>query len=162
MDPLELAKPAKGETLTKWANREAAYRLARRPAAKRAAKGPAAAVLTPEAPNQLAVIQVAQRLYKALAALLEPGLVVVAPKAGGKALALAIAPLKGLTADQAKARPDEVQAAIRKALKKAARKTAEKSTKTPTSERSLGSAKAPGGGIGKTGRFTDQALQREW
>ena len=44
---------------------------------------------------------------------------VVAPKAGGKALALAVAPLKGLTADQTKLELDEVQRAIRKALKKA-------------------------------------------
>ena len=51
MDPQQVAKPAKGETLTKWAHREAAYRLAQRPAAKRAQKGPAAAVLTPEAPQ---------------------------------------------------------------------------------------------------------------
>jgi hypothetical protein len=52
--------------------------------------------------------------------------VVVAPKAGGKALALAVAPLKGLTVEQAKGQPDKVQRAIRKALKKAARKTLEK------------------------------------
>jgi hypothetical protein len=51
MDPTEVAKPAKGETLTKWADREAAYRLGQRPAAKRAQKGPGAAVLTPEAPK---------------------------------------------------------------------------------------------------------------
>ena len=131
MDPLEVAKPAKGETLTVWANREAEYRLAQRPAAKRAQKGPAAAVLAPEAPDQLAVVQVPQGLYNALAALLELGLVVVAPKAGGKALALAVAPLKGLTVDQAKAQPDEVQRAIRKALKKATEKTIEKSSKPP-------------------------------
>jgi hypothetical protein len=129
MDPLEVAKPANGETLTKWANREAEYRLARRPAAKRAQKGPAAAGLTPDAPNQLTVVRVAQGLYNALAALLEPGLVVVAPKAGGKALALAVDPLKGRTADQAKAKPDKVQRAIRKALKKATEKTVEKSSK---------------------------------
>jgi hypothetical protein len=117
MDPLEVAKPAKGETLTKWANREAEYRLGQRPAGKRAQNWPAAAVLTPQAPNQLAVVQVAQGLYNALTALLELGVVVLAPKAGGKALALAVAPLKGLTVDQAKAQPDEVQAAIRMALK---------------------------------------------
>ena len=162
MDPLEVAKPANGETLTKWADREAAYRLARRPSGKRAEKGPGAAVLAPEAPDQLAVVQVAQRLYSALTALLEPGLVVVTPKAGGKALALAVAPLKGLTADQAKAKPNKVQRAIRKALKKALGKTIEKSSKPPASGNSLESAKARGGGIGKTGRSTDQALQREW
>ncbi len=105
-----------------WNYWQAAYRLARRPAAKRASKGPAAAVLAPEATNQLAIVQLAQGLYNALTALLEPGVVVVAPKASGKALALAVAPLKGLTADQAKAQPGKVQRAIRKALKKAARK----------------------------------------
>jgi hypothetical protein len=162
MEPLEVAKPAKGETLTKWAGREAAYRLARRPAGKRAQKGPAAAVLTPEAPDQLTVVQVAQGLYNALTALLELGVVVVAPKAGGKALALAVAALKGPTADKAKLGPDEVQRAIRKALKKAARKTAEKSTKTPTSERSLKSAKARGGGIGRPRSSPHQAFRREW
>jgi hypothetical protein len=104
----------------------------------------------------------AQGLYNALTALLEPGLVVVAPKAGGKALALAVSPLKGLTVNQAKAQPDKVQAAIRKALKKALGKTIEKPSKTPTSERSLESAKAPGGGIGRPRSSTDQALQREW
>ncbi len=51
MDPLEVAKPAKGETLTVWANREAEHRLGQRPGAKRAKKGPAAAVLAPEAPK---------------------------------------------------------------------------------------------------------------
>ena len=135
MDPLEVAKPAKGETLTKWADREAAYRSARRPTAKRAEKGPTAAVLAPEAtPGQLPVVRVPQGLYNALTALLQPGVVVVGPKAGGKALALAVAPLKGLTVDQAKAQPDEVQRAIRKALKRALGKTAEKSTKTPASD----------------------------
>ncbi len=150
--------PAKGESLTVWANREAAYRLAQRPVAKRAQKGPVAAGLAPEPPNQLAVVQLAQGLYSALTALLELGVVVVDPKAGGKALALAVAPLKGLTLNQAKAKPDEVQRSIRKALKKAL----EKSSKPPASRKSLKSAKVRGGGIGKKRRSTDQALQREW
>ncbi len=162
MDPLEVAKPARGETLTKWADREAAYRLARRPAAKRAQKGPAAAVLTPEAPNQLAVVQVPQGLYSALTALLGPGLVVVAPKAGGKALALAVAPLKGLTVDEAKLEPSQVQRAIRKALKKALGKTVEKSSKRPASGKSSKSAKVRGAGIARPRPSPDQALQREW
>ena len=104
----------------------------------------------------------AQGLYSALTALLELGLVVVAPKAGGKALALAVCPLKGLTADRAKAKPHEVQWAIRKAVKKALGKTVEKSSKPPASGNSLKSAKVRGGGIGKTRRSTDQAPQREW
>ena len=162
MDPLEVAKPANGETITKWAECEAAYRLARRPAAKRAQKGPVTAVLTPEAPDQLAVVQVAQGLHRALTALVEPGLVVVAPKAGGKALALAVAPLKGLTVDHAKLEPCEVQRAIRKTLKKALGKTLEKSSKPPASGKSPKLAKAPGNEIGKKGRPADQAPQREW
>jgi hypothetical protein len=162
MDPLEVAKAANGETLTKWADCEAEYRLARRPAAKRAQKGPAAAVLTPEAPDQLAVVQVAHGLYSALTALLEPGLVVVAPIAGGKALALAVAPLKGLTSDQAKAKPYEVQRAIRKALKRATEKAVEKSSKPPASEKSLKLDKARGDVISRPRSSTDQALQREW
>ncbi len=162
MDPQQVAKPAKGETLTKWADREAAYRLARRPATKRAQKGPAAAVSAPDAPDQLAVVQVPQGLYNALAALLELGLVVVAPIAGGKALAVAVAPLKGLTVDKAKAQPLKVQRAIRKALKKATERIIEKSSKPPALGKSLKLDKARGGGIGKTGRSTDQAPQREW
>ena len=114
--------------------------------------------MAPEPPNQLAVVQLAQGLYSALTALLELGVVVVDPKAGGKALALAVAPLKGLTLNQAKAKPDEVQRSIRKALKKAL----EKSSKPPASRKSLKSAKVRGGGIGKKRRSTDQALQREW
>ena len=142
MDPSEVAKPAKGETLTKWAEREAEYRLAQRPAAKPAQKAPVAAVLAPKAPNQLAVVQLAQGLYSALTALLEPGVVVVGPKAGGKALALAVAPLKGLTVDQAEAEPYKVQRAIRKAMKKALGKTVEKSSKPPASTKSLKSPEA--------------------
>ena len=141
MNPLEVAKPANGETLTVWANREAEYRLARSPAAKRAEKGPRAAVLTPEAPNQLAVVRVAKGLYSALTALLERGLVVATPNVGEKALALAVAPLKGLTADQAKAKPDKVQRAIRKVLKKAARRTLEKPSKANGSKKAVEPAK---------------------
>jgi hypothetical protein len=80
-------------------------------------------------PYQLAVVELTQGLYSALTTLLELGLLVVTPKAGGKALALAVAPLKGLTVDQVKLQPDKVQRAIRKALKKAARKTIEKPSK---------------------------------
>ena len=76
-------------------------------------------------------------------------------------MALAVAPLKGLTVDQAKAQPDEVQRAIRKALKRALGKTAEKSTKTPASNEILKSPEARSGGIGKTGRYTDQASRKE-
>ena len=162
MDPQQVAKPTNGETVTKWAGREAEYRLGQRPAAKRAQKAPAAAVLAPEAPNQLAVVQVAQRLYNALTGLLELGAVVVAPKAGGKALALAVAPLKGLTADQAKAKPYEVQAAIRKALKKALGKTIEKSSKPPALGKSPKLAKAPGSEVGKPRSSLDQGLQSDW
>jgi hypothetical protein len=82
--------PAKGESLTVSAGRDAEYRAGLRPAGKRAQKGPAAAGLAPQPPNQLAVVQVAQGLYKALTALLERGLVVVGLKAGGKALALVL------------------------------------------------------------------------
>jgi hypothetical protein len=78
---------------------------------------------------------VPQGLYNALAALLEPGLVVVTPKAGGKALALAVAPLKGLNVDKARGQPDEVQRAIRKALKKAAGKSLKKPSKTNGSKK---------------------------
>ena len=135
MDPLEVAKPGSGESLTIWANREAEHRLAQRPAAKRASKEPAAAVSAPEAPDQLAVVELAQGPYNALTGLLKLGAVVVTPKAGGKALALAIAPLKGLTVDQAKAQPGKVQRAIRKALKKATQKTLEKPPKANGSKK---------------------------
>ena len=61
----------------------------------------------------------------------------VAPKAGGKALGLTVAPLNGLTVDKAKAQPDKVQRAIRKALKKAARKTLEKPSKANASKKAV-------------------------
>jgi hypothetical protein len=53
-------------------------------------------------------------------------------------LAVAVAPLKGLTVDQAKLGPDEVQRAIRKALKKAARETLEKPSKANGSKKGVG------------------------
>jgi hypothetical protein len=49
--------------------------------------------------------------------------VVVTPKGGDEALALAIAPLKSLTADKAVRRPGKVRKAIKNALKTSQQKT---------------------------------------
>jgi hypothetical protein len=46
---------------------------------------------------RLAIAHITQALYAALSAMVEHGVVVVAPKAGANALALVIAPMKGLS-----------------------------------------------------------------
>ena len=162
MEPQGVLKPAKGENITEWADREAAYRSGQKPAAKRAQKAAVAAISTPEAPDELAVAQLPQALYAAIKGLLERKVVVIAPKAGGKALALAVAPLKGLTADQAKARPEKVHFAIRKALKKAFSKSAEKSSKPLASNKLPELSKFPRDGIDTPSRSPERALQDEW
>jgi hypothetical protein len=55
--------------------------------------------------------------------MVDQALVVVTPKGGGEALALAIAPLKSLTAEKAVSQPGKVRKAIKKALEKSRQKT---------------------------------------
>lgn len=162
MTPQQVLTPAKGESLTVWADREAEHRSRQRPARKRAQKAPAAAVLPAPPPGRLAAVELPQAAYNALAGLISIGLAVVAPKGGGNALALAVAPLKGLTADQAKTRPAQVYKAVRRALKKAAAISVAKPATPPSSDKRPNLVNLRRDKIVKPSSSPDQPRQSEW
>jgi hypothetical protein len=120
LDPAQVAKPAKGETITKWADREAAYRAQQNPAGARRQQAPARSAPASAASNQLPVVRLPQAQYGTLLDWLGHGLVVVASQDGRSPLAVAVARLKHLTASQAKIEPAKVHAAFGKALENAA------------------------------------------
>jgi len=65
--------------------------------AKKACKGGYSGHFDPSYPGHLAIAHITQALYTALSTTVEHGVVVVALKAGANALALVIAPMKGLS-----------------------------------------------------------------
>jgi hypothetical protein len=99
--------PAKGENITVWAKREADYRSGKRAAAKPVRKGPDKGDLVKPLLGQLAAISLTQAVYAAIVSVADQGVVIVTPKGGGEPIALAIAPLKGMTADKAVTKPVE-------------------------------------------------------
>lgn len=122
MTPQEVMKPAKGESVTVWAKREAEYRSGKRAAVKPAKKAPEKEVLTEPLSGQLATLPLTQAAYNAIMRVADQGVVVVTPRGGGEALALAAAPLKRLTTEDAIKEPGKVRKAIRKALIKSRQK----------------------------------------
>jgi hypothetical protein len=129
LDPAHVAKPAKGETITKWADREAVYRSQQKspPGHQQAATR---SVSAPSAPNQLPVVSLSRMQYDTFKHWLDYGLLVVTSKDRETPLAVAVARLKHLTAGQAKTQPVKVQAAIRKALQKAPGRSVSKPSKS--------------------------------
>jgi hypothetical protein len=119
MSPQEVMNPAKGETITIWANREAEYRAQARLKTKGQKEGSERAVTTEPLPGQLPSLSLTQAAYKAIQDMVGKGVVVVSPRGGDEALALAVAPLENLTADKAARKPRKVTAALKKALRTA-------------------------------------------
>lgn len=123
MTPHDVMNPAKGENITVWAKREADYRSGKRAAAKPVKKGPDKGDLVETLPGQLAVVSLTQAAHNAIANVADQGVVVITPKGGGEALALAVAPLKGMTANKAVTKPGRVRTAIRNTLEKSRQRT---------------------------------------
>ena len=128
MEPQQIKKPEKGESITKWANREAEYRKPRKAVRARPDTAEAGRSTTSEsAKRELPVIRPLEQRYCFLEKWTRKGLFLVDSKHWGCALAVIASPLGRLTADQAKSRPDKVRAVLQKALDKGIEKTAEMS-----------------------------------
>ena len=117
MEPQQITKPEKGESITKWADLEAEYRKPRKALHARPEMAKTGSS-SESAKSELPVIPVSKRRYCVLQKWTEKGLFVVAPKDNGCPLAVIVTPLRGLTADQAKSSPAKVRAGVQRALDK--------------------------------------------
>lgn len=142
-DPHDVMRPADGENVTIWAEREAAYRSKQRSRVKPRKKAPTVALSATGLPDQLAVAHLNEGLFLALESMVEQGAVIVTPKNGGKALAVAVAPLKGVAVNEAAVNAVGVQKAIRKAVKKAVGKLIGKPAKPPAVNAALTTTPVP-------------------
>lgn len=129
MSPYDVMSPAKGESISKWADREAEHRSNRKAAVKPARKRPDSHVSNQPPPNQLAHVSSTQAAYDVLMSVAEHEVVVLTPKNGGEPMALVVAPLNGMSAEEAVRRPGKVRTAIRKVLKKSQLKTSNSAAK---------------------------------
>lgn len=121
MAPQQITKPEKGESITKWADREAEYRKPKKALHARPEPAKAGSLTTSElAEWELPVIRPSKLRYRLLQIWARKGVLVVDPTDRGRPLAVIVTPLGRLTADQAKSRPAKVRAVIRKALDKIA------------------------------------------
>jgi len=111
--PQKVLAPDEGESITKWAKREAKYRRQKTasdtcstvPEAKRSMK-------SEWTDGELLVLRPSERRYRTLQKWAKKGLFLVDPEDNGRVLVVTVAKLAGLTVDEAKRRPDKVRAAI--------------------------------------------------
>ena len=129
MTPQQVMTPAKGETITIWAKREADYRSQQRSNFKSRAKRPGELISSEAPPGQLPSVSLTQAAYNAIKRMSDSGVVVVKPKGGGDPLALAITPLTGLTVKKAITKPGVVRTAIKETLRQSRRKTSRSAAK---------------------------------
>jgi hypothetical protein len=134
MSPYDVMNPAKGESISKWADREAEHRSRKKAALKPAKKGPDSDGSIQPLPNQLAQVSSAQAAYDVLMGIVEQGVAVLTPKNGGEPLALAVAPLNGMSAEEAVRKPGKVRTVIRKVLRKSQLKTSKLSSAQDNSD----------------------------
>jgi hypothetical protein len=121
IEPQKVLAPEAGESITKWAKREAIYRRPEKALHAHPHRAEAGNSTTSESAEQeLPVMPSSQVLYRVLQKWTKKGLFLVDPKGNGWPLAVIVTPLGRLTADQAKSRPAKVRAVIRKALDKIA------------------------------------------
>src|ERR1019366_821352 len=127
IEPQKVLAPEDGESITKWAKREAQYRRKKTatdtrhevPEAKRAMK-------SESAEGELPVRRPSDQRYRMLQKWAKNGVFLVEPKDHGRTLVVTVTELATLTVDEAKLYPDKVRAAIQKTLDKAIQKAPEK------------------------------------
>ena len=117
MEPQQITKPEKGESITKWADREAEYHKPKKALHARRETAKAGSSLE-SAKRELPVIRPSEQRYCLLKKWTKRGLFVVDPKSDGCPLAVIVTPLAGLTADQAKSHPAKVRELIQNATDK--------------------------------------------
>jgi len=132
IEPQKVLAPDEGESITKWAKREAKYRKEDKASDTRFEVSKAKRLITTEsAEGKLPVVRPSERRYRALQKWAKKGVFLVEPKDHGRTLVVTVTELASLTVDEAKCRPDKVRAAIQMALDKSVQKAAEKPPATP-------------------------------
>jgi hypothetical protein len=133
-----------GESITKWAKREAQYRRKKTAPDTRHEVPEAKRAMNSEATEgELPVMRPSDQRYRMLQKWAKKGVLLVEPKDNGRTLAVTVTELATLTVDEVKRRPDKVRAAIQKTLDKAVQKAAEKPPATPLVPRRVFDARRP-------------------
>ena len=119
IEPQKVLAPDEGESVTKWAKREAKYRR-QKTASDTRSKVPEGkrAMKSEWADGELPVRRPSERRYRMLQIWAKKGVFLVEPKDNGRPLVVTVTELAGLTVDEGKRRPDKVRAAIENALDK--------------------------------------------
>ena len=127
IEPQKVLTPDEGESITNWAKREANYRR-QKTASDTRSKGLEAkrSMKSEWTDGELPVRRPSGRRYRMLQKWAENGVFLVEPKDNGRVLVVTVTELASLTVDEAKRRPDKVQAAIQKTVDKLVKKAAEK------------------------------------
>ena len=119
IQPQKVLAPDEGESVTKWAKREAKYRRS-----EKASNAPPNAaevkrsITSESAEGTLSVVRPSERRYRTLQKWAKKGVFLIEPKDHGRTLVVAVTELAGLTIGESKRRPDKVRAAIENALDK--------------------------------------------
>ena len=127
IEPQKVLTPDEGETITSWAKREAKYRRQKTASDTRSTGLEAKRLMKSEwTDGELPVRRPSERRYQMLQKWAKNGVFLVEPKDNGRVLVVTVTELASLTVDEAKRRPDKVQAAIQKTVDKLVKKAAEK------------------------------------
>ena len=127
IEPQKILAPGEGESITNWAKREAKYRGAKTASDTRSTGLEAKRSMKSEwTDGELPVRRPSERRYQMLQKWPKNGVFLVEPKDNGRVLVVTVTELASLTVDEAKRRPDKVQAAIQKTVDKLVKKAAEK------------------------------------
>jgi hypothetical protein len=142
IEPQKVLAPEDGESITKWAKREAQYRRKKTATDTRHEVPEAKRAMNSEATEgELPVRRPSERRYRMLQVWAKKGVFLVEPKDHGRTLVVTVTELASFTVDEAKRRPDKVRAAIEKTLDKAIQKAAEKPPATPLVRRPIFNAR---------------------
>ena len=119
IEPQKVLALDEGESVTKWAKREAKYRR-QKTASDTRSKVPEGkrAMKSEWTDGELPVRRPSERRYRTLQEWAKKGVFLVEPKDNGRPLVVTVTELAGLTVDEGKRRPDKVRAAIENALDK--------------------------------------------
>ena len=119
IEPQKVLAPDEGESLTKWAKREAKYRRQKTASDTRSKVPAGKRAKTSESTGwKLPVVRPSERRYRMLQIWANKGVFLIEPKDNGRPLVVTVTELAGLTVDESKRRPDKVRAAIENALDK--------------------------------------------
>ena len=133
IEPQKVLTPDEGESITKWAKREAKYRR-EKTASDTRSKVPEAKRVNERRnwpKENFPCCAPSERRYRMLQKWAKKGVFLVEPKDNGRTLVVTVTELASLTVDEAKRRPDKVRAAIQKTLDKAIQKAAVNPPATP-------------------------------